>query len=94
MLIQGRFPRFSDPINALFYGIDAGGEFRFGPLGLGFQGSIVRAENIDNNEFLLFIPPDQGKLEIVIVSWSSWLSDPQFAVSGTFVAPQYNVCQE
>ena len=96
VLIQGRFPRFSfDPINALFYGVDAGGEFRFGPLGLGFQGSIVRAENIDNNEFLLFIPPDQGKLEIIYrFPWSSWLSDPQFAVSGTFVAPQYNVATE
>ena len=93
VLIQGRFPRFSfAPINAHFYGLDAGGEFRFGPVGLGVQASVVRAENTANNEFLLFIPPDQGQLEITYrFPWSDWLEDPQISFNSTFVASQYNV---
>ena len=57
VLISGRYPRFGyDPIDALYYGFDANASLRLGPFDLNVQASLVRANNVETGEFLLFIP--------------------------------------
>ena len=96
VLIQGSFPRFSyDPIDAVFYGVDADAVFRVGSVDVGVQGSLVRARNADTDEFLIFIPPDQVRGEVTY-----WLPDggtvaeSSVSLNATLVATQYNVAPE
>lgn len=93
VLIQGSFPRFSyDPIDAVFYGVDADAVVRLGPVDFELQGSIVRARNTANDEFLIFIPPDQMRAEITYrLPDLEWTEDSQFSLNATLVASQYNV---
>ncbi|MBT6432056.1 MAG: TonB-dependent receptor [Deltaproteobacteria bacterium] len=93
VLIQGRFPRFSyDPINAVFYGVDADALVQLGSFDLALQGSLVHARNTQNNEFLIFIPPDQLRAEITyLLPDFEWIEDSQVSVNATLVASQHNV---
>lgn len=91
VLVAGAFPRFSyRAVNALFWGFDGGISARLGPFDLGVDGSLVRARDVENDAFLVFIPPDR------IRGSASWrlpdlgpFFDTRLGLSGTYVARQH-----
>ena len=93
VLITGRFPRFSyDPLDAVFYGVDANVKARFGPFDLEVQGSVVRARRTDRDQFLLFIPSDRVRTALTYnLPEVGPLIEPHMSVSTHYIARQYNV---
>lgn len=61
VLIRGTFPRFTtQAVDALFYGADGGIEVAPIPaLEVGAQASLVRAKDIDDGSYLVFVPADR-----------------------------------
>ncbi len=61
VLVRGTFPRFiTRPVDAVFYGTDGGLAYKpTQPLELSAQLSMVRAKNLTDNDFLVFVPPDK-----------------------------------
>ena len=96
VLITGRFPRFSyDPLDAIFYGVDASTMMRFGPFDLGVQGSVVRATRADTGEFLLFIPSDRVSTELKYrLPAFAMMTDSFLAANAQLVARQSHVSPE
>jgi len=96
VLISGRYPRFSyEPVDALYYGLDASASLSFDPFDLSLQGSLVRAINVDNGEFLLFIPSDRIRTEVTYrPPDASFAIDSYISLNASFVAPQYSVSPE
>ncbi len=89
--IQGAFPRFSyRDVDAVFYGAEAAGTLRWQKLELGFSGSIVRARDVENDAFLVFIPPDRAQASLTwrLPEWRTLGLDSYVAVNGTYVARQ------
>ena len=67
-------------------------KLRHGQFDLGIQGSVVRATQADNGEFLLFIPSDRVRTELTyMLPELQRLIEPYLSVSAQFVARQYNV---
>ena len=96
VLISGRFPRFSyEPVDALYYGLDASAALSLGPIDLSVQGSLVRASDVDTGEFLLFIPADRLSTELTYrLPDASAVVDSYVSFDATLVASQYNVSPE
>ena len=96
VLISGRYPRFGyGPIDALYYGFDANASLRLGPFDLNVQASLVRANNVDTGEFLLFIPSDRLHTEVTYRPPDGDIAfDSYFSINTTLVAPQYSVSPE
>jgi iron complex outermembrane receptor protein len=64
VIIRGAFPRFSTrAVDAVFFGVD--GNVLATPvpwLTLAAQGSVVRARNVTDDTYLVFIPPDRYRV--------------------------------
>ncbi len=61
MLIRGAFPRLSyRAVAAAIYGAELGAKTRFGPMELEIRAALVRGQDLDRDEPLVFIPPDRG----------------------------------
>ncbi len=91
VLIRGTFPRFvTRPVDAVFYGADGGVSVAPLPfLELGAQLSMVRARNVSDDSYLVFVPPDRVRGSMTYRLASLGGLGPSFAtVSGTFVARQ------
>ena len=93
VLITGRYPRFGyEAVDALYYGLDLNTKIRFGHFDLGLQGSIVRAYDLDTDEFLLFIPSDRLRAELTYgLPETPSITKSYVTLSATMVAPQYSV---
>ena len=93
VLIQGRFPRFSyKPIDALFYGVDADMSTRLGPIEVELQATVVRARELESNEFLLFIPPDRLRTKLSYrLPVHQLMREIRVSFTSTLVAHQHNV---
>lgn len=103
VLIRGTFPRFTThAVDALFYGADGGIEVAPIPaLELGAQASLVRAKNVDDGSYLVFVPadhyrgsvtyhpPDVGPLRnsFVTVSGAYTARQRRFDLAADFIAP-------
>jgi len=83
--IRGTFPRFvTRPVDAVFYGADGGITVTPTPaLALEAQLSLVRARNVDDDTYLVFVPADRARAGITYT-----FSRLFGAVSGTYVARQ------
>jgi iron complex outermembrane receptor protein len=91
VLIRGTFPRFvTRPVDAVFYGADGGVSVAPLPfLEVGAQLSMVRARNVSDDSYLVFVPPDRVRGSVTYRLSSLGGLGPSFAtVSGTFVARQ------
>ena len=91
VLIRGSFPRFiTRPVDAIFYGADAGGTLRLTPaLEVGSQLSLVRAKNRTDSSFLVLVPSDRLRTTASYTHTSNSGLEKLFAsVSGTLVARQ------
>jgi iron complex outermembrane receptor protein len=91
VLIRGTFPRFTTrAVDALFYGADGGIELAPIPaLEFGVQASLVRAKNVDDGSYLVFVPADhyRGSLTVHLPEFGGFTRS--FAtVSGAYVARQ------
>jgi iron complex outermembrane receptor protein len=89
--VRGTFPRFTTrPVDAVFYGADGGIELAPIPaLELGAQASLVRAKNIDNDSYLVFVPADHYRGSVTLHLPDLGGLHKSFAtVSGTYVARQ------
>lgn len=91
VLIRGTFPRFATrAVDAAFYGADGG--IAFAPvraLELAAQISMVRARNLDDDSYLVFVPPDRVRGSVTYRPPARWgLRDAYLSVSGTYVARQ------
>ncbi len=61
ILIRGAFPRFSyRAISALLYGAELGAKSGLGPFELEVRGALVRGQDLERDQPLVFIPPDQA----------------------------------
>jgi iron complex outermembrane receptor protein len=85
VLARGTFPRFvTRPVNAAFYGADGGVAVRPWPwLELEAQASLVRARNLTDDSYLVFVPPDRVRAGATYSYRSLYLS-----AAGTYVAKQ------
>ena len=91
VIISGAYPRFSyRAVDAVFYGGEAGATFRFGPFDLGLEAALVRAEDVQNGAFLVFIPPDRGTASLTynLPPLGGIFSDTFVTLSGSYVARQ------
>jgi iron complex outermembrane recepter protein len=91
VLIRGTFPRFvTRPVDAVFYGADGGVSVAPVPsLELGAQVSAVRARNVTDDSYLVFVPPDRVRGSATYRRDSLGSLGKSFAtVSGTYVARQ------
>lgn len=91
VLVRGSFPRFiTKPIDALFYGADGGITVKPVPaLELGAQASLVRAKNIDDDSYLVFVPADRYRGSVTYRPPDRWpIKNSFFTVTGTYVARQ------
>jgi len=91
VLIRGVFPRFvTRPVDALFYGAD--GSLSVAPaswLEIGAQGSMVRARNLTDSSYLVFIPPDRVRGSVAVARKGLLgLEKATASVAGTYVARQ------
>ncbi|MCP4444146.1 MAG: TonB-dependent receptor [Myxococcales bacterium] len=92
VLVRGTFPRFvTRPVDALFYGADAGATVRVAAgFDIGSQLSMVRARNQTDSSFLVLIPADRLRADATYTHESTPLADRLIAsVSATFVAKQH-----
>ena len=91
VLIRGTVPRFETrPVDAVFYGAEAG--FLYRPwefLEIHGQLSLVQARDVQNNAYLVFVPPNRAQGEVayrfpeVLGFW-----DGKLSVQTTLVARQ------
>lgn len=91
VLIRGSFPRFvTRPVDALFYGFDGGISVRPVPsLQLDGQLSIVRARNLTDDSYLVFVPPDRARVAATYERENVLgLPRASASISGTYVARQ------
>jgi len=90
VLIRGTFPRFGyTAVNAIFYGGEANVTLHAGPIDVAGQMSVVRARDVQNDRYLVYIPPDRQGMSITYRAPELWrLSKTFFSVSGTWVARQ------
>ncbi|MGF1512023.1 MAG: TonB-dependent receptor [Myxococcota bacterium] len=91
VLVAGAFPRFSyRPVDAVFYGGEGAATLRLGPFDLGIEGAVVRARDVENDAFLVFIPPDRASLSLTYhaPSFGPGFEDTFFTVTGSYVAEQ------
>jgi iron complex outermembrane receptor protein len=91
VLIRGSFPRFvTRPVDAVFYGGDAG--FTVAPLPfleLGGQASMVRARDLTNHAYLVFVPADKLRGSVTLRRPADAELGLTFVtVSGAYVARQ------
>jgi iron complex outermembrane receptor protein len=92
VLIRGTFPRFTThAVDALFYGADGGIEvapnrsFEFGA-----QASFVRAKNVDDGSYLVFVPADHYRTSITYHPPDlGSLRNSFVTVTGMYVAQQH-----
>lgn len=91
VLIRGSFPRFvTRPVDAVFYGVDGGLSVKPMPsLQLDGQLSMVRARNVTDDSFLVFVPPDRARVAATYTH-AGFLGLPSasLSVAGTYVARQ------
>ncbi len=91
VLIRGTFPRFvTRPVDAVFYGADGGIAVTPLPsLEVGAQLSLVRARNVSDDSYLVFVPPDRLRGSVTYRMSSIGPLGKSFAtVSGTYTARQ------
>lgn len=91
VLIRGVFPRFTTkPVNAIFYGADGGLVYKpFERLKLGAQLSMVRAKNITDDSFLVFVPPDRLRGNATYThEFANGGEKAYLSLTSTFVAKQ------
>ena len=91
VLIRGAYPRFiTRAVDAVFYGAD--GSVSATPvrwLELGTQLSMVRAKNINDGSFLVFVPSDNARASVRLKRNRLWsLGNPSAALSGSYTARQ------
>ena len=92
VLIRGTFPRFSyRPIDALFYGAEFYGSASYRAVAVAFQTSIIRAQDTNNNQSLVLIPPDRlsGEIKYTLPDLGA-ITNNFVSVDGTYVAKQSN----
>ena len=91
VLIRGTFPRFvTRSVDAVFYGADGGIEYRpHSSISVAGQASLVRARNVTDNAYLVFVPPNQYRAAVTYrpPAWGCWLNN-RATVSGTLVQQQ------
>jgi iron complex outermembrane recepter protein len=92
VLIRGAFPRFvTRGVDAVFYGADGGIAAKVSSeLEVGAQASLVRAKNVDDHSFLVFVPPDRYRGSITYRPNDLWRSPRKLfaSVTGTYVTQQ------
>jgi iron complex outermembrane receptor protein len=91
VLVRGAFPRFTTrPVDALFYGADGGIAVTPHPrVELGGQVSIVRAKNVRDDSYLVFVPADRFRGAVTLHAPDGWgLRKTFLSVAGTYVARQ------
>jgi iron complex outermembrane receptor protein len=89
--IRGTFPRFTTRAeDALFYGADGGIELALIPaLEIGAQASLVRAKDVDDGSYLVFVPADHYRGSVTYhPPDGAGLRNSFATVSGTYVAHQ------
>jgi iron complex outermembrane receptor protein len=91
VLIRGAFPRFvTRPVDALFWGAD--GQVNASPLPwleLAGQASAVRARNITDRTYLVFVPPDRVRGSLAVTRKALLgLRRIRASVAGTYAARQ------
>jgi iron complex outermembrane recepter protein len=91
VLIRGAFPRFvTRAVDAVFWGAD--GNVVASPvrwLELQAQASAVRARNLTNDAYLVFVPPDRLRASVAVTSRSLLgLDSVMGSVAGTYAARQ------
>ncbi|HEU0029127.1 MAG TPA: TonB-dependent receptor [Kofleriaceae bacterium] len=91
VLSRGSFPRFvTKPVDAVFFGADGGVAVKPHPqLEFGAQVSLVRAKNLTDDSYLVFVPPDhlRGSVTGKQPKLGSF-KDGFVTVSGEYVAHQ------
>nr|MBP9088058.1 TonB-dependent receptor [Kofleriaceae bacterium] len=91
VLIRGTFPRFvTRSVDALFYGADGGAEYRpHAAITIAGQASLVRARNISDQSYLVFVPPTQYRAAVTYrpPAVGRW-QNSRATVSGTVVQQQ------
>ena len=91
VLINGRFPRFAyQAIDSIFHG-DLNAKFRYKSVDLLLQGSVVRAFDVDTQDFLLFIPRIDFSELTYNLPEAMPIKEPYVSVNAQFVARQHNV---
>ncbi len=94
VLSRGTFPRFTTrPIDAVFYGADGGVAAKpIAALELGAQASLVRAKNVNDDSYLVFVPADRYRGSVTVHLPDSIETGPYektFAtITGTYVTRQ------
>ena len=91
VLVRGTFPRFiTRPVDAVFYGADGGIAATPWPaLELGAQLSVVRARNVSDDAYLVFVPPDRVRGAVTYRPPAFGEVGKGFvSMSGTYVARQ------
>ncbi|MEL6348505.1 MAG: TonB-dependent receptor [Myxococcota bacterium] len=89
--IRGTFPRYVyAPIDATFTGVDGFIEVGpYSPVALRLQGSIVRAVDRDNGDFLIGTPPDQLRSSLKLrPSPRGAMEEPELSLNVDAVAKQ------
>jgi iron complex outermembrane receptor protein len=91
VLIRGTFPRFTtQAVDARFYGADGGITVTpHAAIELAAQASLVRAKDVDNDKYLVFIPADRYRGSITYKPPETRALRKSYAtLTGTFVAKQ------
>ena len=91
VVTQGTFPRFTtQPVDAVFYGADAGIEATpINSLELAAQVALVRARDVENDKYLVFIPSDRFRGTVTYrPPETRALRKTAVSVTGTYVATQ------
>jgi iron complex outermembrane receptor protein len=91
VLIRGTFPRFTThEVDALFYGADGGIEVAPTPaFEFGAQASLVRAKDVDDGSYLVFVPADHYRGSVTYHAPDVGSFRNSFAtVTGTYTARQ------
>jgi iron complex outermembrane receptor protein len=90
VLIRGTFPRFvTRPVDAVFYGADGGISVTPMPaLEIGGQVSIVRARDVSNDSFLVFVPADRLRGYATYSATPPGLRGAFASIAGAYVARQ------
>lgn len=78
------------PVDAVFYGLDGGVSYRpHSSLDLGAQVAVVRARNVGDDSFLVFVPPDRARASATYTRHELWgLPKTSVSLSSTYVARQ------
>jgi iron complex outermembrane receptor protein len=88
---RGAFPRFiTKPVDAVFYGADGGIAVKPHPmLELGASVSLVRAKNVDDDSYLVFVPSDRARGAVTYHAPDvGGLRNSYVTLDGTYVARQ------